>query len=248
MLAISTASFTGYGLDRTFALAAEAGLDGIEVAIRHSDFDSYDPLYLKALSKRHNLPIVAIAAPENVSPAKAEKTIEVALAVGAPLVTISPPDLFDFRYKKWIQNELRDLRKKKNIQLALTNAPAQTVLGILPKYSLNNTEELKSFPDVALDTSNAASHGEPLLEVYAALKQNIVHIYLSNAKSDQDHLLPTDGNLPLESLLTRLGRDKFAGAITLRVTPKALGVGKTDKVLANISKCQEFVKKYLQAE
>jgi len=246
MLTISTESFAGYDLDHTFAIAKEAGLDGIEVAIERGKFDSYDAEYLKGLSERHDLPITAISTPNNLSPAKAEKAIELALEVGASVVTIFPPDLFDTKYKKWIRQELKILRKKKKVHVALVNAPSQMILGILPRYSLNDVAELKEFPDIALDTSNVASKSEPLLELYSALKQNIVHVYISNAKGDDKNLLLDKGNLPLESLLTRLARDKFEGSICLRLNPKSIGVGKKDKILENIERCKKFIDKYLQ--
>lgn len=248
MLTITTDSFAGYGLDRIFQIVSEAKFDGIEVCVRHDDYDTQDADYLKTLSKRYDLPIVAIAAPINISPQKAENSIDLALAVGAPVVTITPPDLFDFHYKKWIREQMRGIRKKKKIHIALTNASAQTVLGILPKYSLNDINELRNFPDIALDTSNVASKSEPLLEIYSALKQNIVHIYFSNTNNEHGHTLPTDGNLPLESLLTRLVRDNYKGVISLRLNPHALGVGSLEKIAENIKKCQEFVKKYYQAK
>ncbi len=247
MLSITTDSFIGYSLDRAFALTAAAGFDGIEVSVRHSDYDTHDTEYLQTLSRRHKLPIIAVSAPENSSPGKAVHTVELALAVGAKIVTLTPPDLLNFQYKKWVREELRSLRKKKKMQIALINAPYQTILGILPRYSLNNTAEMKELPAVALDTSNVASKGEPLLELYSTLRPNIVHLYLANAKDEHDHLLPSNGNLPLESLLTRLARDKYSGAITLRLNPKALGVGDTTKVLRNLAASQKFVQKYLRS-
>lgn len=248
MLAITTDSFEGYGLDRAFAIASEAGLEGIEVSIKHEDFDTQDAEYLKSLSSRYKLPIVALAAPENISPSRAENTVDLAIAVGASVVTVTPPNLFDFHYKKWIEEEMRTVRKKKGIHIALVNPPAQTILGILPKYSVSSTMELKSFPDIALDTSNASSKHEPLIDIYAALKPSIVHMYLANSRHDKEHLLLDDGNVPLESLLTRLARDTYKGVLTLKLSPKSLGVGRLDRVFESIKKCQDFVGKYYRVE
>lgn len=246
MLAITTDSLRGYDLSHAFAIAKAAGLDGIEVTVSAALYDTHDADYLNALQKTHDLPIVALAAPENISQSKAEKTVDLAEAVGAKMVTLTPPDLFDFHYKSWLQDEMLQLRKKKKIHIALVNAPATLVLGILPKYALNDIQNLKEFPDIALDTSNAASKHEQLLEVYAALKTNISHIYLSNARGEHDHLLLPDGNLPLESLITRLGRDKFDKAVVLKFNPAAVGLGSTEKVIENLVRCREYVEKYWQ--
>jgi len=248
MFTITSDSFTGYSLDRAFEIAAAAGFDGIEVSIRHDDFDTQDPDYINALSKRHGITVTSIAAPENSSPEKAERTVDLAIAVGAKVVTVTPPDLFDFHYKKWITEEMRSVRKKKKIHIALVNAPAQTILGILPKYSITSTAELKNFPDIALDSSNAAGKHESLIDIYSALKSNIVHLYLANAKHERDHILLDEGNVPLESLLTRLARDEYAGAICLRLSPKALGVGNLERVKENLMKCKKFFEKYHKEE
>lgn len=247
-LAITTDSFIGYGLDRAFEITAAAGFDGIEVSIRHDDFDTQDAEYIRKLSERHHLPIVAVSAPADITPEQAEHAVDLAIAVGAPVISVTPPDLFDFHYKKWITEEMRAVRKKKKIHIALVNAPAQMVLGILPKYSITSMAELKAFPDVALDTSNTASKSEPLIEIYAALKPNVVHVYLANSKGDRDHTLLSEGNLPLESLLTRLARDEYTGALALRLNPKSLRVGTVDRVLENLDLCKKFIAKYHRTE
>ncbi|MFH1375256.1 MAG: sugar phosphate isomerase/epimerase [Patescibacteria group bacterium] len=247
MLAITSDSFAGYGLDRAFELAAKAGLDGIEVVIRHEDLDTYDADYLKTLSKRHGLPIIALSTPIDMTADKGNRVVDLAEKVGAPLVTLTPPDIFDFNYKKWIKNEAKDLRRKKKIKIALVNPPSRTVLGFVPVYAFNDLYELREVSDIVFDTSNAASKGEPLLETYSTLKPSINHIHLSNAKHDRQHLLLDNGDLPLESFLTRLARDKFSGKLILKLGPKALGVGNTDKLLSNIENCKKFIAKYFRA-
>lgn len=247
MLAITTDSFKGYGLDQTFALAAEAGLDGIEVVIEHGAYDTQDAEYLKRLSRRHKLPIVALSTSASMSAEKAERVVNLAIAIGTPLVSIVPPDIFDFDYKRWVKKESQLIRKKKKVIIALVNPPVKTVFGILPKYAFNDIYQLKKFSDLTFDTSNTTGKSEPLLEIYSVLRSVIRSVHLGNAKIDRDHTLLADGNLPLESFLTRLARDKFTGAITLKLNPKALGVGKAFKVVGNIKNCRSFIEKFFQA-
>ena len=245
MLAITTDSFAGYGLDRIFSFVAEAKLDGVEIVIRHGDFDSYDSDYLKSLSKRYKVPIIGISTPvNNMSAEKASKVVNLAEEVGADFVTLTPPDIFDFNYKKWIKEEIKPLQKKKKVHIGLINPPFKTFLGILPKFAFNNIFDLKGLDDLVFDVNNAASKSEPLLEVYSVLKQNIKYIHLSNTHQDHDHTLLPNGNLPLESFLTRLTRDKFKGPIALKLNPKALEVGKIDKMMDNLNICKKFIKKY----
>lgn len=62
MITLSTGSLYLYGLSRVFALAAEAGYDGIEVLVDHR-WDSRHPSYLRRLSEEHGLPIAALHSP-----------------------------------------------------------------------------------------------------------------------------------------------------------------------------------------
>ena len=248
-LTISTASLTGFGLDRAFALIAQSGLTGVEVSCVSENLDTFNAPYLQLLSKRHSVDIISLATPAITSPAKAEEVVELAVALGVKQVTISPPDFFDFRFKKWIDGQLRSLGAKKKIALSIKNPPAQTMLGVLPKYALNDTQQLKAFPDISLDTAATAGRSEPLIDIYAALKHNLVQVYLANTKTNSSHTLLTDGTLPLESLLTRLARDDYTGLLTLQIHPTHMGVGASEEeVLKNITQCKEFVDDFFKKE
>lgn len=248
MLILSTDSLRGYSLDHTFQIIARAGLDGAEVSVRADDFDSYDADYLNAISQRHGVKIAAVSSNIGLSKSRAEKLVKLAAEVGASVVALTAPDLFDYDYKKWLTEEMRQLRKKTQMHIAMTNAPAETVLGFMPKYGLTSLVDLKQFPDLALDTSNVASRGQNLLEIYAALKENLVHVHLANAAGSRQHQLLRNGNLPLESLLTRLARDGYAGALSLKLEPAALGSGDPDRILENLADCKAFVEKYFKPD
>lgn len=248
MLAITTDSLAGYSLDRTFEIVKEAGLDGIEVVIRHGEFDTQNPEYLKKLSERYKLPIIALSAPIEMDATKAEKVVALAEKIGVSMITLTPPDIFDFNYKKWLREEAPGLRRKKKIKIALVNPPVKLMFGIFPKYAFNDVYDLREFEDIAFDTSNAIGRTEPLLEIYNILKTKIVHIHLSNTKHEQDHTLLNNGNVPLESLLTRLSRDKYKNALVLKFDPKSLKVGDDAKVLQHIEESKRFIAKYLKTD
>jgi sugar phosphate isomerase/epimerase len=244
MLAITTDSLAGYSLDRTFEIAKAAGLDGIEVVIRHGEFDTQNPTYLKKLSERYKLPIIALSAPIEMNATKANKVIALAEKIGVSMVTLTPPDIFDFNYKKWLREEAPGLRRKKKLKIALVNPPVKMMFGIFPKYAFNDVYDLREFEDIAFDTSNAIGRTEPLLEIYSILKTKICHIHLSNTKHEQDHTLLNNGNVPLESFLARLARDK--NALVLKFNPKSLKVGDDVKVIQHIEDSKKFINKYFK--
>ena len=61
-LTLSTGSLYTYGLERIFALAAEAGFDGLEVVCDESH-DSRQADYLTYLMHAYGLPILSLHAP-----------------------------------------------------------------------------------------------------------------------------------------------------------------------------------------
>ncbi len=62
LIVLSTGSLYLYGIGRVFALAAEAGYDGIEVLIDHR-WDTRHASYLRRLSDEYGLPIAALHSP-----------------------------------------------------------------------------------------------------------------------------------------------------------------------------------------
>jgi len=61
-LTLSTGSFYNMGLDRAFAIAAEAGYDGVELLVDGRQ-DSYDVPYLRGLSARTGMAILSVHTP-----------------------------------------------------------------------------------------------------------------------------------------------------------------------------------------
>jgi len=62
MILLSTGSLYTYGLARVFAMAADAGFDGVEVLV-DGRWDSRDPSYLGQLSRQYGLPIAVLHSP-----------------------------------------------------------------------------------------------------------------------------------------------------------------------------------------
>ena len=97
-LVLSTGSLYTYGLDRVFALAAEAGFDGMEVLI-DARWDGRQPDYLARLMQESGLPITTVHTPfipwvPGWPPGgldRLERSAEVARAVGAGVVVAHLP-------------------------------------------------------------------------------------------------------------------------------------------------------------
>jgi len=98
LVILSTGSLYTYGLPRVFALAAEAGYDGIEVIVDHR-CDTHDPAYLRRLSAEYGLPIQALHSPFVLDVPKwpadqlgrLEYTVRLAQELGVPVVVTHLP-------------------------------------------------------------------------------------------------------------------------------------------------------------
>jgi len=237
--ALSTGSLYTYGLDRVFALAAEAGFDGIEELV-DSRFDTRQPVYLRRLMERYGLPILSLHAPfhpkrlpawPRTQPESIAATAELARAVGAEVIIIHLPYWRERAYVRWLRNDLRAWqRAHPNPVIAVENMPLKWVrwwpFAPLEMWRMNGLEEWGAFPHLNLDTTHLATKGLDLLTVYEHVRERVVHVHLSNARREgrrvREHRRLEDGFLPLGALISRLAPDGYDGIATVELHPEAL--------------------------
>lgn len=243
MLALSTDSLTGYGLNRIFAFAKEAGYDGIDLYISGKNYDTQNTEYVKGLSQEYGMPIAAIQLPDP-TPKRLQKALEIAKAVGCKVIVIQPPKIFSVRQTSWLKSEVPKIRAKENISIALENAPADMILGFIPRHAMNNINEMKKFKHACIDTTRVAEKKEDLIRIYKNLSKYLVHVHLSNVKGSKKYYLPDDGILPIESFLTKLKQDSFPGSISVKVNPKYIEAGDDAKMMKHLKDVKEYYDKY----
>jgi sugar phosphate isomerase/epimerase len=244
MLTISTDSLKGYGLNRIFEFAKNAGYEGIDLVIDPLNYDTQNSEYLQALIAESGIPIVSVQTPTNCNPKKVEKAVEICKKIKCDILIIQPPKLFEFKYIAWLKREVPKIREKENLSIAMENAPSSNFLGIIPDHAMDNISSLREFQHVCIDTSRVAQKNQDIIRIYKALKKFIVQIHLSNVKSGQSYHLPDKGILPLESLLAKMKQDNFEGHFSLKVLPKFLAAGDDEKVLSKLIEAKKFYLKY----
>jgi sugar phosphate isomerase/epimerase len=246
MLILCTDSLKGYGLNRIFALAKEAKYDGIDLNVNFKVFDSFNAKYIKKLIDKHEIPVKAVSAPQNMNSKKLTQLVEFTKKIGAKILVIQPPKILNFKYTNWLKKEVPKLRQKHDISIALENAPAGTILGIFPEHGMSKTSDLKSFKHVCLDTSRLGENGKDLILSYASLQKNLVHVHLSNIKKGQKYTPPQKGILPVESLLSKLRQTNYLGDIAIKIKPKYLHAGEDEEVVAALTEIKKFYTKYYE--
>ncbi len=155
---LSTGSLYSYGIERVFALAAEAGFEGIELLIDHR-WDTRQADYLQSLIRRYALPARALHSPfarnckgwgETEFGAIA-RTVELAAELGAQVVvhhlplrfsyaslrtgnhSLRLPNPFDrshHQYAAWLMETYQGLQASTDVLLCIENLPAQRVLNL----------------------------------------------------------------------------------------------------------------------
>ena len=244
MLAISTDTFRGYGLNRIFQMVKQAGYDGLDLSIDPRNFDTQNIDYVKSLVDETGLPVLAITAAHNANQKKVQKAVEMAKTLGTKVIVVQPPKIFDFKYIQWLKNEIPKIRQKESISIALENAPSKHFLGIIPEHAMGGILDMKKFKHACLDTSRMAQKKEDLIRIYNALKKFLVHVHLSNVKSGKQYYPPQKGVLPVESFLTKLKQDNFRGAIAIKVNGKYINAGDDEKLMKELKEMKEFYDKY----
>ena len=237
--ALSTGSLYTYGLDRVFALAAEAGFDGIEVLV-DPRFDTRQPVYLRRLMERHGLPIVSVHAPfrpkrlaawPRTQPESIATTAELARAVGAEVIVVHLPYGRDRAYARWLRDDLITWQQAHPVPVvAVENMPLKWMrwwpFAPLDPWRMNRLEEWGAFPHLTLDTTHLGTKGLDPLMVYQRVRERVAHVHLSNARREgrrvREHRRLEDGFLPLDALISRLAQEGYAGIATVELHPDAL--------------------------
>ena len=244
MLALCTDSLRGYGLNRIFKLTKEAGYDAIDLAVDFGQFDTYNSEYLNELIKENDIPIHSISAPKQISTKKIKELVDMAKEVGAKVLILQPPKILDFKLASWLKKEVPKLREEHFLSISLENAPAGTFLGFIPEHALSNTQDLKNFKHISLDTARIAERRKDLIRAYTSFKKFLVNIHISNFYHGQKYAPLQEGILPLESFLSKLKQDKYPGAISVKILPKYLNVGEEDKVIEELIRAKKYIDKY----
>jgi sugar phosphate isomerase/epimerase len=247
MLLVSTSSFRGYGLHKIFELVAQSEYDGVDIVLSLVDFDTMDTDYLLHLSEITGVKIGSITAFERKMDSKTlESIVEIALKLKVSLVNIYPPYRLD-KDGAWFNDDLPNFKKRyQSIQFAVINVEPKTFLFFIPEYKDATLTSIKKLTgDTALHISNIDSgSGVDLIKTFTILGSSIVNVLLSDKTGSKEELLPGKGEMPLETLLIRLKEGGYKRHFTLKVDPKALGVGDDKAVLKRMADSKKFLEKY----
>jgi sugar phosphate isomerase/epimerase len=251
--ALSTGSLYSYGLGRVFALAAQAGFDGLEVLIDWR-YDTRQPGYLQRLMERYQIPVLSVHVPFHPArlqhwPHSQEHSIaaaaRLATAVGAKVVVVHLPRSDEKAYAHWLCHDFASWQQAHpQPVIAVENMPVKWSrwwpFGPREAWQMNRVEQWGEFPHLNLDTTHLGTKGLDPVLIYEQLRDRVVHVHLSNAlrrgKRVWEHRRVEDGFLSLDKLIQRLSRDSFDGIVTVELHPEALEAHDEDRVLFHLQR------------
>lgn len=249
----STGSLHPFGLDRVYALAAEAGYDGIEIMMDER-WDTHQVDYLNGLVEKYGIPIRALHPPLfrgawNLDPEETlVRVAKLAPKVGADIVVAHPP-ADGIKLDRWSNNTLADARENE-VTVAVENMPRDRVQYFVfgwDRQYCYRPELLFGLGEVTIDTSHLAVSGVGILYALEILEEQVRHVHLSDSKltGRDEHRVPGKGKLPLKEFLANLARINYPGVVSLELKPWPLGVPKMGTVLERMREALEYTREGL---
>jgi len=254
-VALSTSSVYPENCPTAFGLAQRLGYDGIEVMV-WTDPVSQEAGALKALSDLHAIPIVSIHAPTLLLTqrvwgpepwSKVDRSIELAMAVGADTVVLHPPFRWQKEYAGSFADGVATREHDSGIRLAVENmfpwrARNRSVEAYLPHWDPVD----QPYDHVTLDLSHTATAGSDALAMVEALGPRLAHLHLADGvgSARDEHLVPGRGGQPCAQVLEILAIQEFSGSVVVEVSTRRAS---SEQREADLAEALAFARLYLAA-
>jgi len=234
---MSTSCVFPLGTARAFELAEQAGFDGVEVMVTQDPI-TQDSRALAWLAARHEQPVLSIHAPVllltqhvwGFNPrTKLERSVELALDVGASTVVVHPPFRWQAGYGRQFLDIVRELSTASGVDIAVENMFTWTVRGhALAAYAPGWDPIEMDCDAVTLDFSHAALSGRDSLEMAGRLGARLRHVHLCDGSAPEagkmfdEHLLPGRGAQPVAETLRYLTDGDWSGSVVAEVSTRGV--------------------------
>ncbi len=214
-LAISTGPLWRLDLEVAFEALKGAGAEGVEIMVTQSP-ETQSANELERLAQRHDLPIIAVHAPQllltrgvfSTNPLeKIRRTAELCKALDVQTIVLHPPYLWQPRYALWLLHELEDVLQEGGPAITMENMyPVHVGARRMSFHRFRGLEGLRRFRYVTLDTSHLAVSEQDLVDSYREIADRVIHIHLSDnrGKGRDSHAPLGQGILPIPDFVRAL--------------------------------------------
>ena len=273
-ISITTGAFYVYPLRAAFRLIADAGLDTVEL-VAGPELWARGCGYVRGAAREHGIRVLTVHPPilpfpgwKDI-PANLQRMAQIALAVGAEVLCIHPPDAptldctLSRRFVDALESTLRSLEGT-GTKLALENLAhfSRTDARLWwhdPAHLLALAEEM-DLP-LVLDTAHADSTPLGVNGVYEMFRGRIANVHLSDVRRPsglvqtkylqtlaKHHQIPGEGDLPLQALIVDLLARSYAGPLTLELSPIALAIWSPREARKRLARAREWTERALRTE
>ena len=229
-VALSTASVFPERTPDAFETAARLGYDGLEVMVT-ADPVSQDAAVLRKLSDYHEIPVVAVHAPNLLITqrvwgrdpwTKLERSRDLARDLGARIVVVHPPFRWQREYAKDFIDGIAAMSAQGDVAFAVENLyPLLRGETEIAAYAPHWNPVEMDCKAATLDVSHAAVSGSDVLAMAEALGDRLAHVHLGDGTKPglpDEHLVPGRGTQPCAELLSWLSRSGYSGYVILEVS------------------------------
>ena len=255
-LALPSSSLQGYGLDRVFAFAARAELDGVEIEVDER-WDTRHPGYLHDLCSRYHLPVLTLHIPSRPVSGFSYRPkqflyelIHLAEALNAQTLVLDPAQRTIRNYIDRLIHDFGPLQSQTPVRLVIENRPLVWQRRWLflqqPRDPYYTLEQAQTLPALSFNTAHFGTAGVDILAAWQLLSGRTYHITLSDYDSPAGHLLPGKGNLPLRAFLQNVAAANYRHTISIALSPQSLGAGDDGIIAGRLQRAANFCRKYLR--
>jgi len=266
LLSLSTACLFPRSWPTIFRLAAECGMDGIELVVDHQ-------LWLggaaraRSLAAEHGLEILSIHQtymPLSPSGGGTDVIIDAAkaaLALDVPRVVIHGPFCNAWRERtaqSWLRSfdRVQTLLAGSGIRVGLENVGVYTdwdEQNVLAQTSVLDSFARRHEIGITLDVCHLSLNESPLA-AYELMKDLLVNIHFSDQQGVREeknrfgralsthHRMPGEGQLSLKPFVSRLLADGYDGPLTFEVSPSSLNVWSLERARARLDQAVAWIR------
>jgi sugar phosphate isomerase/epimerase len=264
-LGFSTASFYHLPLRFTLSMARDLGVDGVELVV--------GPEYLlrgqrgiQALCRELDVAPLSLHPPMFHMPGwprrharSVVETVATARAFGCEVAVIHATEALQEGNRCW-----HAYSRAVKAALEMPGPPITIAVEISQftkrrqRHAMDDVDTVLRFVEdhgeqvgITLDTAHTGANGDDLLALYTKLRQRLCNIHLSDwlirGGKHRTHLVPGEGAVPLAEFLGLLARDRYAGLVTLEISPYHLHAWSLRQAHARLAESLAFVRAHLSA-
>jgi sugar phosphate isomerase/epimerase len=232
-IGLSTSSVYPDNAATAFATADRLGYDSVEVMV-WTDPVTREAGALRALSELHGLPVASVHAPTLLLTQrvwgteawpKIDRSIDLALEVGAPVVVLHPPFRWQKEYAAAFVEGIAERERASGVRLAVENMyPWRTARRNMMAYLPHWDPVDQPYESVTIDLSHTATAGSDALEMARRLGPRLAHLHLADGLGSfkDEHLVPGRGTQPCAEVLEHLADHAWSGDVVVEVSTRKL--------------------------